>query len=66
MNFQQYIKSMRASGKHAFTAAEAIADLGISSNALNCGMYKLKQKKEIVSPAKSFYVIVPPEYHAMG
>ena len=66
MNFRDYIKAVRASGQSAFTADKAIADLNISRNALNCGIYKLKKKREIISPAKHLYVIVPPEHQALG
>lgn len=66
MSFKEYIKAVRASGHYAFTADVAIATLGISKNALHCAIYKLKKKKEIVSPADNFYVIVPPEYYSLG
>jgi predicted transcriptional regulator of viral defense system len=66
VNFQDYIKSVRAQGHYAFTAAKACSDLSISPNALNCGMYKLRKKGDIVSPAKSLHVIVPPEYQHLG
>ncbi len=66
MNFSDYIKHVRASGHYAFTTSDALAFLGISRNALSCGVYKLKKKNEIVSPAKNLYVIVPPEFQATG
>ena len=66
MNFSDYIKHIRASGHYAFTTQEALSYLGISRNAFNCGMYKLKKKGEIVSPAKNLYVIISPEYQSMG
>lgn len=65
-NFKDYIKSIRASGHHSFTTDDALSSLRISRNAVNCGMYKLKKKGDIVSPAKNLYVIVPPEYQAIG
>ena len=65
-NFPDYIKSIRARGRTYFTTQEAIAELGISQNAFNCGMYKLKKKGDIISPAKNLYIIVPPKYQAIG
>ncbi len=65
-NFSDYIKSIRARGRVYFTSHEAITELGISQNALNCGMYKLRKKGEIVSPAKNLNLIVPPEYQSIG
>lgn len=66
INFSDYIKSLRARGRVYFTSKEAITELGISQNALNCGMYKLRKKGEIVSPAKNLYLIIPPEYQSIG
>lgn len=64
--FQNYIKSVRAGGHHSFTIEDALAYLHVSRNAITCGMYKLKKKGDIVSPAKNLYVIVPSEYQALG
>ena len=66
INYRDYIKYIRSSGHFSFTTDEAMSYLGVSRNAFNCGMYKLRKKGEIVSPAKNLYVIVPPEYQAIG
>ena len=55
MNFSDYIKHVRASGHYAFTTSDALAFLGISRNALSCGVYKLKKKNEIVINNKYLY-----------
>ncbi|MCL5261368.1 MAG: type IV toxin-antitoxin system AbiEi family antitoxin [Gammaproteobacteria bacterium] len=65
-NFKEYIRSVRANGYHSFTASDALLQLGISKNAFNCGMYKLRKKGEIISPAKNLYVIISPEYQNVG
>ena len=65
-NFKDYLKSLRMNGKYQFTSVEAMQVLGISRNALACAIYKLKQKGEIVTPAKGFYIIVPAEYQRIG
>jgi hypothetical protein len=64
--FQNYIKSVRASGHLSFTLEKAVTDLHVSRNAVICGMYKLKKKGEVISPAKNLYVIVPPEHQLIG
>jgi predicted transcriptional regulator of viral defense system len=66
IHFKEYIKTVRAKGHQAFTTTQALSDLGISRNALNCGMYKLKKSGDIISPARNLYVIVPPEYQNLG
>jgi len=65
-NFREYLKNIRARGQYAFTTEKALSDLGISRNAFNCGMYKLKKKGEVISPARYLYVIVPPEHQGNG
>lgn len=65
-NFQDYIKSVRSQGRYYFTGEEALAELKISPNALYSGIYKLRKKGDIVSPAKNLYIIVPPEHQSMG
>ena len=64
--FSDYIKWVRSNGYSAFTTEEALSYLKITKNAFNCGMYKLKKKGEVISPAKNLYVIIPPEYQSMG
>lgn len=66
MTFKDFIKSVRASGHFAFTMQQALSALGISQNAFNCGIYRLKKSGDIVSPAQHLYVIVPAEYQTIG
>lgn len=66
IHFNDYIKSVRARGQSYFTNKQALSDLQVSPNALKCGMYKLKRKGDIISPAKGLYIIVPPEYQSIG
>lgn len=60
----EFIKHLRANGQYTFTVAEAEEAFGTNrANTLN----KLKRlKPDICSPAKGFYVIIPPEYRAFG
>ena len=64
--FHNYLNSVRSAGHLSFTLEKAITDLHVSRNAVICGMYKLKKKGEIISPAKNLYVIVPPEHQSTG
>ncbi len=65
-HFNEYIKLVRANGAYTFTKQEAMAKLGITTNSFYCGVYNLKKKGDLVSPAKNFYVIIPPEYQKFG
>lgn len=66
MTFDAYIKNLLSCGKVYFTAQDAIAELGISSTAFLSRVYRMKQKGELISPAKNLYVIVSPEYRDFG
>jgi predicted transcriptional regulator of viral defense system len=62
----KYLVEIRAQGRYAFTAGELKNKFGLSSNALNQLLYRLKQKKEIAQIRQGFYVIIPPEYSKQG
>jgi predicted transcriptional regulator of viral defense system len=64
--FSDYIKELRASGRRHFTLEDGIADLGITrKNLLSC-ISRLKKRREIFSPAKGLYIIIPPEHYNLG
>lgn len=63
--FNEYIKTIRASGKIYFTLAQATSDLAISKNAVYSRLYRAKNG-DIVSPAKGFFIIIPSEYKKFG
>lgn len=66
ITFQDYLKTLQASGRYHFTNEEALKVLNISDSALRSAIYKLKKKGEIASPAKGFFVIIKPEYQNIG
>lgn len=51
-----------ATGRYHFKTAEMRAALGVSAAATKLALSRLAKKGLIASPARSFYVIVPPEY----
>lgn len=53
-------------GRYVFTSQEAAAALGVSADAAKLALARLRRKGEIASPARGFYVIVPPDYRALG
>ena len=64
--FSEYLKDLRKSGRLSFTVNEAASDLKISKyNALS-SICRIKNRGEIISPAKGFYVIIPPERQLQG
>lgn len=64
--FHKYIKDLRKNGKRSFTIQQLIIELKTAHAAALVGLHRLKQEGDIVSPARGFYVIVPPEYQRQG
>src|SRR5918996_1476314 len=65
-HFSDYIANLAAAGRYSFTAGYAREALGASANAAYLALGRLMRQKIIASPARGFYVIVPPEYRALG
>ncbi len=60
--FNKYIKEIRKQGRRCFTLQQVTTELNTSYASARFGIHRLKQEGDIISPAKGFYVIVPPEY----
>jgi len=65
-NARDYITGLAAGGRHHFTSEEAQAALGVSPAAAKLALNRLSKQGAIASPARGFYVIVPPEYRSLG
>jgi predicted transcriptional regulator of viral defense system len=65
-NARSLITSLAASGRHHFTAEEARTSLGVSAAAAKLALVRLAKQGLVASPARGFYVIVPPEYQRLG
>jgi predicted transcriptional regulator of viral defense system len=66
VNLQCYIKQLRKYGKRAFTIEELLEEFKVSRNYARVALHRFIQSGDLVSPARGFYVIVPPEYQAYG
>ncbi|MDE0452510.1 MAG: type IV toxin-antitoxin system AbiEi family antitoxin [Gammaproteobacteria bacterium] len=55
-----------ARGQYHFTSSEFRSALGVSTAAANQSLWRLANRGEIASPGRGFYVVVPPEYRALG
>lgn len=66
MKFNEYIHLVIKHGRFTFSIEEAVQALHKSRKAVQLSIEHLVAKKELVSPAKGFYVIVPPEYQVIG
>ncbi len=63
---RDYIADLAAKGIHQFNSGEAQKALGVSENAAKQALNRLAKQGLIASPARGFYVIVPPEYRSLG
>lgn len=66
LNARTYTRKLAATGHYSFTSAEAQHALGVSAAATKLALYRLMREGELASPARGFYVIVPPEYMSLG
>jgi predicted transcriptional regulator of viral defense system len=60
------IETLASKGRYSFTSEEARAALKVSSDASKLALNRLARQGQITSPARGFYVIVPPEYRSLG
>ena len=66
LRVKDYISSLAASGRYHFLSSDARKALGVSADAAKLALNRLARQKLIAQPARGFYVIVPPEYRALG
>ena len=66
MRAREYIDSLAAAGRYHFNSRDAQAAFGATPAAVKLALSRLAHQKLIASPARGFYVIVPPEYRALG
>ena len=65
-NAREYVASLAAGGRYHFTSRDAQAALGVSADAVKLALNRLTKQQVIASPARGFYVIIPPEYRSLG
>jgi N-acetylmuramic acid 6-phosphate (MurNAc-6-P) etherase len=63
---REYVSGLAASGRHDFASRGVQSALGVSAAAAKLALNRLAKQKLIASPARGFYVIVPPEYFSLG
>ena len=63
---KDYIDALASRGRYNFDADEITHALGASKPATHNALARLAKQGLIASPAKGFYVIVPPEYRSLG
>jgi predicted transcriptional regulator of viral defense system len=65
-SIRTFVSGLAAGGRYFFTSREAQSALGASPAAVKLALNRLAKQGLIASPARGFYVIVPPEYKSLG
>lgn len=66
MKAQTFINNLRSQGRFTFTIEDAENALELEKIPCLNALHRLKQSNQIASPAKGFYLVVPPEYQIWG
>lgn len=65
-NAREFVTSLAARGRYHFVPSEVQSSLGVTADAAKLALNRLAKQKLIASPARGFYVIVPPEYQSLA
>lgn len=66
MSAKDLIETLASKGHYNFTSEEARTALKVSPDASKLALNRLARQGLIASPARGFYVIIPPEYRSLG
>ena len=66
MASRDLIEELTSKGRYSFTSEEARRALKVSPGAAKQALHRLAGQGLLASPARGFYVIVPPEYRSLG
>jgi predicted transcriptional regulator of viral defense system len=65
LNARDFIANLAATGRYHFGSRDAQDALGVSQDASKLALNRLIKQGLLASPARGFYVIVPPEYRSL-
>ena len=66
MSHQDFPIELAARGRYHFTTEQAASELSVSLTAARAALRRLRDRGAIATPFRSFHVVVPPEYRALG
>ena len=66
MHLQSYIKDIRKDGRRCFTIEDIVEQFQVSHSHARVSLHRLLKTGDVISPARGFYVIVPPEHQPHG
>jgi predicted transcriptional regulator of viral defense system len=65
LNARNFIANLAATGRYHFSSHDAQDALSVSQDASKLALNRLIKQGLLASPARGFYVIVPPEYRSL-
>ncbi|WP_193188974.1 type IV toxin-antitoxin system AbiEi family antitoxin domain-containing protein [Nisaea sediminum] len=63
---QDFITNLMSVGRYNFTIDQLAQSLNLNEVAARKALARLSKRGEIASPARGFYIVVPPEYRRLG
>jgi predicted transcriptional regulator of viral defense system len=66
LHLKDYLAQLTQGGRYFFTSQDASRKTGASRDAVKLALNRLRRKGQIASPGRGLYVVIPPEYHALG
>jgi predicted transcriptional regulator of viral defense system len=66
INIRSFVSGRAAGGHYFFASRDAQSALGVSPAAAKLALNRMAKQGAIASPARGFYVIIPPEYQSLG
>jgi predicted transcriptional regulator of viral defense system len=66
MKVRELPDALLGEGRHTVSSQELLELTGLSGSALRSGLHRLREDGSMVSPARGFYAVVPPQYRAWG
>src|SRR5215813_4288010 len=61
-----YLSRLLSEGRTFFSDDEAVQELGVSKGGFLDAAERLQRRRQLLSPRRGFYVIVPPQYASWG
>jgi len=62
----RWVDALPAQGRYTFTTADVIAAAPSSVDAVRLALHRLVKQRRLAHPRRGIYVVVPPEYRAVG
>jgi len=66
LSVSKWVEQLQSQGRYVFTRQEAEVGTGCTEAATMIALRRMRQREQLTSPRRGFFVIVPPEYRVTG